>query len=1528
MLSSSTHRLANSFNDAGPISGATSMERMILVLGPSEAQQHQLLTLLDSQQSKGSKNYHRWISPDEFGQQFGPATSDVENAKRWLAQQGFNIPRTARSGLWIEFSGSSSQVEAAFQTRMRHYRVAGVTHTANATNLSMPSILAPAVRGVLSLNDFRSKPTLAYQFGVRRNSSGALVPTDPNFTLVNASGTAHYLTPADYANIYSLAPLYKAGLDGSGQTIAVVARSNIDFTDVEVFRQAFALPPNDPNLIISGSDPGYDNDSVEAALDVEWAGAIAPRATIDLVVTASTTSTDGVALSAAYIVDNNLSDVLSVSYGLCEKDLGPTANAFYNGLWQQAAAQGISVVAAAGDDGAAGCDDPSDPTNVPAQGSLAVSGIASTPFNTAVGGTQFSENGSDASFWSNVNEAGFLSAVGYIPESVWNESCDPTQTSTCSNNSYSLWAGSGGVSILYTKPSWQTGKGVPADGYRDVPDVSLAAAGNHDGYLICSVGSCLTTADGNLLLQATVVGGTSASTPSFAGMLALVNQKLGARQGLANYALYPLAASQSGLFCDSTAETNPSAPTQCIFNDVTSGANGVPGLSGYNAAAGFDLASGLGTVNAANLVNQWSSASFQGSITALSEATNSLQHGQSVTFSVGVSASAGTGTPSGNFVLMSDKYGPVAAGGLSNGAFSGSVTSLPGGQYNLTAHYPGDGTFGSSDSQPIAVSVGQENSNISLSAVTYAGSPISVSTIPYGNFLYLQSQVSSASGIGVATGSVTYMDGGTPLGTVSLNSDGQTVLVSGGYAISGATLCLPVGTHSITATYSGDNSLNSALTAQLLSIAVTKATPIVYFPTPGPMDVPATQQVVLVGIVDNRGPTLPTGTVQFLDGGIAIGTPVAVAPFNGASVPRASLQTTLSPGVHTITLNYSGDSVYNASNLSPGNPPLVINVTSGNGTPTQTSFTTAPTSVAVGQVVNYSVTVSATNSSVVPTGTIQLYQSGYGPLVGPVTLQNGSVTIPMQWGFAGKQPLIAQYSGDANYAFSSTAPVAVSVAAAPTAISLTASAAIVNSGAQVSLTALVTTPIRLMTGGALIGLNGSVQFFDVANGGPSQPIGSPARMIPLNNDPAVNVYFAYSGLAALPIVLSNGTHVITAEYLGSLGYSPVTSSPITVIVGARSATQTSLTVDTNRPIFGQLLNFSARVTSAPSSSTLTGTVQFVSPTAGVLGTSTVESGVSALSIPWTAAGIQNVIARYSGDANYASSSGGPVSITLPSFQFSLGNDHLGIPAGTGAAVSVHLTPIAGFQSTVSVSCGAPIPAGSTCSIDPSSVTLDGVTPTTSYFVLSTTAPSGSITASLPTRRRSLWPLGLASGFVAFVLLGSTRRGKSNSVMLLLAVTFLVGGLACGGGENSGAAANGGGGVTGGGTSGGGTSGNGNPVTTATTLTTSAIRVPSGSPLTLTASVASTASSVAGSVVFLDGSTQIGQFAVSNNQAQLLVSTLSVGTHSIIAAYGGDTKNSQSTSSVVNPLVTGTVQFPVTATSGAQNQTIMMNVMIE
>jgi pseudomonalisin len=606
-LHGNRHPLAIPQYDAGAVSPEYRMDRMVLTLLPDDSQQEALVQLLEGQHDPESPYYHQWLTPEQYGQRFGVSEDDATQVTSWLQTHGMTVEEVTPGRLSIVFSGTASQVELAFHTRIHTYKIGNEVHHANISDPSIPDAFAGVVGGVLSLHDFRSAPM----------NTGARLPTaTPEFT----SGGSYYLAPADFATIYDLGPAYQAAITGSGQSIAIVARSNIYIADVRQFRSSFGLPANDPQIIVNGSDPGIWNsaEETEADLDVEWSGAVAKSAAIQFVVSKSTNSSDGSYLSAQYIVNHNLAPVMSMSFGLCEASLGSSGNSFFNSLWQQAAAQGITVFVSSGDSGAAGCDSSSATS---ATHGRAVNGLCSSPYSVCVGGTKFNDISHPSLYWSSSNASGTeSSALGYIPEVVWNES-----------GSGGLWASGGGVSTIYAKPSWQAGTGVPTDGKRDVPDVALTAAG-HDGYLIYQNGGLY------------VVGGTSAASPSLAGIMALVVQHAAARQGNANAVFYPLATKQA-------------AGGASIFHDITSGNNSVPGVTGFNATTGYDQATGLGSVDASVLVNHWSDGisvpSFQLTFSASSV---SLAPGSndSVTLSVMVSggfkaavAFSVTGLPSG-----------------------------------------------------------------------------------------------------------------------------------------------------------------------------------------------------------------------------------------------------------------------------------------------------------------------------------------------------------------------------------------------------------------------------------------------------------------------------------------------------------------------------------------------------------------------------------------------------------------------------------------------------------------------------------------------------------------------------------------------------------------------------------------------------------------------------------------------------------------------------------------------------------------
>jgi pseudomonalisin len=607
-LRGNRHPLSLAQYDAGVVAADFRMEHMLLTLLPGPAQQDALNQFVDAQHNPDSPYYHQWLTPEQYGERFGVSDADVAQIVGWLQGHGMEVEEVAAGRRSIVFSGTAAQVQEAFHTQIHAYRIGEEVHHANVKDPEIPAALVQVVGGVVSLHDFHSEPM----------HNGARLPA-PEFT----SGGSYYLAPADFATIYDLAPLYQQSINGSGQSVAIVGRSNINLADIRQFRAFFGLPANDPQITVNGTDPGIFNsgEETEADLDVEWSGAVARNAAIKFVISKSTNSSDGVDLSAQYIVNHNLAPVMSMSFGLCEAALGSSGNSFLNSLWQQAAAQGITVFVSSGDNGAAGCDSASAST---ATHGRAVNGLCSTPYSVCVGGTEFNEASRPSLYWSPSNASGTqASALSYIPEIAWNES----------GPGAGLWASGGGASTIYAKPSWQAGTGVPADGKRDVPDVSLTSAG-HDGYLIYQNGGLY------------VVGGTSAATPSFAGVMALVVQHTAARQGNANTAFYSLASKQ---------RTGGAS----VFHDVISGNNSVPGQTGINATAGYDQATGLGSVDALVLVNHWSDATppptpaFHATASASSLSVTAGSNNNitlSVTVSGGFSAAIAfsvTGLPSG-----------------------------------------------------------------------------------------------------------------------------------------------------------------------------------------------------------------------------------------------------------------------------------------------------------------------------------------------------------------------------------------------------------------------------------------------------------------------------------------------------------------------------------------------------------------------------------------------------------------------------------------------------------------------------------------------------------------------------------------------------------------------------------------------------------------------------------------------------------------------------------------------------------------
>ena len=999
-LGGNTHPLARPEFDRGAATDDMPVNRMLLVLSRSPEQETALRRLIDDQQDKSSPHYHQWLTPEQYGQQFGPADSDVQAVTDWLAGEGFSGIHTSAGRSVIEFSGTAGMVRRSLHTEIHKFVVDAEEHWANVSDPQIPAALAPVVAGILSLNNFPRQP-LSRMSGTfsRSQLTGEVTPL---FTFTAGGSTAYAVGPADFGTIYNVRPLWTAGINGSGQTIAVVGETNINIKDVEDFRSMFGLLANDPKIILDGPDPGVlPGEEGEADIDVQWAGATAPNATVDFVISQTTESTVGIDLSALYIIDNNLAPVMSESYGACEASLGVGGNAFYSALWEQGSAQGISIVISAGDNGSAACTALT--ANVVTNG-LGVSGLASTPFNTAVGGTDFNDVSNLSTYWNSTNSASSqASAKSYIPEVPWNDSCASAGLSGCTSvttpptNGTDVVAGGGGPSTCgvlsgtdpnavcvggYAKPSWQSGGGVPADGVRDIPDIAMFAGnGRNDSvYVFCeadanmgSTSSCDLKAPYQDFQGA---GGTSVPAPAFAGIMALVNQRTGARQGNPNYVLYRLA-SESGTSC--TSNSAAVGNSGCVFYDVASGNNsvlcqggtpncGTAGSSQYgamvepastttlawNAGAGYDLVTGLGSVNANNLVNRWNSVTFTPTTTVLANLSpTTLTHGQSVNLTVNVKSSSGT--PTGDVALVGSPGSAALASStfpLTSGSFSGTTNILPGGTYTVTAEYGGNGTFGaSSSSPPIQVTVNKESSKTNMALVTFdaSGAPISftATSAGYGSPYVLRTDVTNSAGqecsinpVPCPTGQVTLTANGRALPNQGSASPTVYGLNSQGY-LEDTFIQFPAGSYTLSGSYGGDSSFEPSSTT--VPMTITKASTTTTL-SPSSTNIQYGDGLSLTATITTQSTgAAPTGSVVFYNGSNALPGNVSYSGTSGTTSGTgfATLQATLAlnlAATGNIQANYSGDGNYVAADSAR----TTVTVTPG------FTFSAKPTSFSIG----------------------------------------------------------------------------------------------------------------------------------------------------------------------------------------------------------------------------------------------------------------------------------------------------------------------------------------------------------------------------------------------------------------------------------------------------------------------------------------------------------------------------------------------------------------------------------------------------
>lgn len=777
----SQHPLANPAFDAGRMPGNTQLQGVTIYFNRSAAQQADLDALMAAQQDPSSPQYHHWLTPDQFAARFGMATADLDNVTSWLQQQGFTVDSVSRSRNAIRFSGTVAQVEAAFRTEMHYYANGGERHFAPSGSISVPAAIAPTVLSVRNLTDFQPHPT----------------KVQPRAGFTSGSSGNTFFAPGDIATAYDIKPLTSGGANGAGQSIAIAGRSSIVLGDIEAFQSASGLPKKDPELVLmpgTGTSTVFTGDESESDLDLEWSGAVAPGAHIVFVYTGSNTNY-GVFDSVQYTVDEKIAPIISISYAACETEVSASDLSTLEAIFQQAAAQGQTVLTASGDQGSTACSGFTNLTQAQ-QTAIAVNYPASSAYATGVGGTEMSaSNASSSTYWQSTSGTDIVNSLTkYVPEVAWNDD----------SSGQPLSSTGGGTSALVARPAWQAGvPGIPAGSKRLVPDVAFYSSPNYVGYLYCSSdqtawntkssppqnGSCTngfrdTTTSGWL----TVAGGTSFATPIFAGMVAILNQKLNYTegQGLINPTLYSLASNSS---------TYASA-----FHDVTSGNNNCTAgtticgstTGGFSANAGYDEVTGLGSVDLANLAAAWpansaSTATLTSTATGVTASTGSPQANANVTFTVTVTSQTGTSVPGGNVTLQID--GGTTFGGttVANQALSaqGTVTYTTAfasaGPHQVLAQYLGDSTHAPSvGTVTVTVPGASGTKGISLAAsnVTVAQGSTADSTItvtPSGG--YTGTVVLSVSTTSTALQNLCYS-------FTTMNSQGNgTVVVSGTTAV-------------------------------------------------------------------------------------------------------------------------------------------------------------------------------------------------------------------------------------------------------------------------------------------------------------------------------------------------------------------------------------------------------------------------------------------------------------------------------------------------------------------------------------------------------------------------------------------------------------------------------------------------------------------------------------------------------------------------------------------------------------------------
>ncbi len=875
--------------DLGSLPDATPL-RVTLVLSRSPERQAAFTRLLADQQNPASTSYHRWLTPQQVGENYGPTQHDLDTLSAWLVSRGLTVDEITPSRVFVHASAPAVTLAAAFSTPLHNFQVGDQIRRALTVEPAIPTAFVTLVSSVTGMADIPLDPMHGRGSMPTPQSTG-LRPQD------TFNSTTHFVTPGDFAVMFNLKPSYNAGYNGAGQKVAIIGRSRVASSDISLFQANTGLPVNLPNTIVppAGTDPGVtgNSDQSEATLDLDRLLATAPGVRADLVVSAAAGGFNGIYIAAQYEVQTLLDPVMNISFGSCEVYAGPAQVNLWDTLFAQAASEGISVFVSASDSGAATCD--AQFALVPDFQFRSINYICASSFATCVGGTELVDTNT-TQYWSSTNTAGLVSALSYIPEGAWNE---PGTIGAY----YTVAAGGGGASIYVPKPSWQTGTGVPADGARDVPDISFPAAA-HDGYYACYAaggGDCAAN-------RFEYFYGTSAAAPTMAGITALLNEKTGRSQGNLNPLLYRTAAASPSAFHDATPATsgvpNCSTATASLCNNSTPGTVSLTGgLAGFPLTIGYDQATGLGSLDVANFLNAASApvAPLAAGKLTLVASASTIAHAQTATFTA-TFASTASGTPSGTVQFYANAAplgAPVAL--VANTAITPALPFAAAGNYDITAVYSGDATFAKATAPGIALTV----TGIA-STPKFVFQPNILGTDPtvivVGSSATFGVTIPAAAGSPVPTGLVRIGSSGPSSGYLA------TEPLIDGRAGTSSIYFNTVGSYTLVAYYLGD-SVYSPSSSAPLPFTVQRVPPVATVSTTGgSVGSGGYQQfyVALSQTADSSQAAAPTGTFQLYANGAALGAPFPLLAGQAAQT-ASSAELFATPGSYTVTAVYSGD---------------------------------------------------------------------------------------------------------------------------------------------------------------------------------------------------------------------------------------------------------------------------------------------------------------------------------------------------------------------------------------------------------------------------------------------------------------------------------------------------------------------------------------------------------------------------------------------------------------------------------------------